>query len=314
MKKSFAHLPELKQDELEIIRDIILEKVPDVRMIVLFGSYARGDWVEDTHLEGHVTHVYESDFDILVATRYKKTAENLKIHDIVKQHINATDKVDTPYDIIYHNYNYVNKMITDGQYFFTDIQKEGIYLYCKHRHNIGEIKTIPPEKRKQLAQQEFKKWFESAKGFYKHFEYALNDRDYKIAAFQLHQATERFYGAVTLVFVNYRFRTHDIETLGKKAVGYNAEFAKVFPCETDEQKKLFDFIDCIDILYIDGNHSEPASMKDVMLYLPKVRQGGYIWYNDSIWPERQEALDLLSEECEVVKLIDDGNCILFKKL
>ncbi|MHC4739628.1 MAG: nucleotidyltransferase domain-containing protein, partial [Planctomycetota bacterium] len=47
MKKSLDHLPKQKQDELEIIRDIILEKVPDVRMIVLFGSYARGQAVED---------------------------------------------------------------------------------------------------------------------------------------------------------------------------------------------------------------------------------------------------------------------------
>ncbi|MHC4739784.1 MAG: HEPN domain-containing protein [Planctomycetota bacterium] len=242
MKKSLAHLPKQKQDELEIIRDIILEKVPDVRMIVLFGSYARNEWVEDTHLEGHVTHVYESDFDILVATRYKKTAEDLKIHDIVKQLINATGKVDTPYDIIYHNYNYVNKMITDGQYFFTDIQKEGIYLYRKHRHNIGTIKTIPPEKRKQIAQQEFKKWFNSAKDFYGQYEHAFGKCKYKLAAFELHQATERFYGAVTLVFVNYRFRTHDIETLGKKAVSYDSEFANVFPCETDEQRKLFNLL------------------------------------------------------------------------
>ena len=75
MKKSLAHLPKLKQAELELIKDIILEKIPDVRMIVLFGSYARGEWVEDTHIEGHTTHVYESDFDILVATKSKKTAE-----------------------------------------------------------------------------------------------------------------------------------------------------------------------------------------------------------------------------------------------
>jgi len=55
MKKSLAHLPQDKQDELELIRDIILEKVPDVRMIVLFGSYARDEWVEDTHLEGKIS-------------------------------------------------------------------------------------------------------------------------------------------------------------------------------------------------------------------------------------------------------------------
>jgi predicted nucleotidyltransferase len=72
MKKSLTHLPQHKQDELELIKDVILEKIPDVRIIVLFGSYARGDWVEDIHTEGHTTHVYESDFDILVATKTKR--------------------------------------------------------------------------------------------------------------------------------------------------------------------------------------------------------------------------------------------------
>lgn len=69
----------------------------------------------------------------------------------------------------------------------------------------------------------------------------------------------------------------------------------------------------IDILYLDGNHSQEVSTLDVMLYLPKVRKGGYIWMNDCLWEDRQEAGELLSEACDIVKLIDDGNCILFKK-
>lgn len=69
----------------------------------------------------------------------------------------------------------------------------------------------------------------------------------------------------------------------------------------------------IDILYIDGGHSEIASTKDVELYLPLVKSGGYIWMNDVIWEQRQLGVDLLEEACEYVKSIDDGNCILFKK-
>lgn len=72
-------------------------------------------------------------------------------------------------------------------------------------------------------------------------------------------------------------------------------------------------IDAIDILYIDGNHSEEVSCLDVRLYLPKVRPGGYVWYNDALWKDRQEAIELLMQECEVAKVIEDGNCILFKK-
>jgi hypothetical protein len=72
-------------------------------------------------------------------------------------------------------------------------------------------------------------------------------------------------------------------------------------------------IDMIDILYIDGNHSETVSLQDVMLYLPKVRSGGYIWLNDTTWTSIQPSVALLSEQCDVVRLIDNGTCILFKK-
>jgi|ERR1700722_540616 len=71
--------------------------------------------------------------------------------------------------------------------------------------------------------------------------------------------------------------------------------------------------DSVDILYIDGNHSEAVSTQDVILYLPKVHSGGFIWFNDSLWERRQQAVSLLVESCDVVKLIDNGNCILFKK-
>lgn len=78
-------------------------------------------------------------------------------------------------------------------------------------------------------------------------------------------------------------------------------------------KQAAEEIDTIDILYIDGGHSEEAFVSDVSLYLPKVVSGGYIWMNDTLWEQSQLAIELLLEQCEVVKLIDNGNCILFKK-
>ena len=46
-------------------------------MLVLFGSYARGNWVEDVHTEGHTTHVYQSDFDILVAQQSRQIMQRI---------------------------------------------------------------------------------------------------------------------------------------------------------------------------------------------------------------------------------------------
>ena len=55
MKTSLAHLPKNKREELKEITSIITE-FTEAEMVVLFGSYARGDWVEDTYAEGHITY------------------------------------------------------------------------------------------------------------------------------------------------------------------------------------------------------------------------------------------------------------------
>src|ERR1044072_424354 len=53
----------------------------------------------------------------------------------------------------------------------------------------------------------------------------------------------------------------------------------------------------IDILYIDGNHSEESSVRDVMNYVPKVRDEGYIWMDDCEWPTMQHALKVINSYC-----------------
>ena len=69
----------------------------------------------------------------------------------------------------------------------------------------------------------------------------------------------------------------------------------------------------IDMLHLDGNHSEEGSMLDVLCYLPKVRKGGYIWITHPLWPWKQEAVQLLAESCDLYKIIENGECFLFKK-
>ncbi len=265
MSKSLEHLPKHKREELDVIRDIILEVIPDVRMIILFGSYARGTWVEDTHIEEHVTHVYESDYDILVATKTAGQAENVTLHHNIEKAIEATGKVKTPVSIIYHSFGEVKERITEGHYFFADIKEEGIHLYKTGKHHLGKAKILSTEERKQLAQEYFEQWLKNANGFYRQHEHAVDDGEYKIAAFNLHQTTESLYSAITLVFINYRFRTHDLELLNHKAISYDAEFGTAFPMETEQQRENFQLLKRA---YIDARYKKDYVItKDQLEYL-----------------------------------------------
>ena len=55
MKDVLPNLPQRKRGELARIITIIRDSVPQAEMIILFGSYARGDAVEDVTTEGHTT-------------------------------------------------------------------------------------------------------------------------------------------------------------------------------------------------------------------------------------------------------------------
>jgi len=208
-------------------------------MIILFGSYARGEWVEDIYTEGHITYEYISDFDILVLTRLKKTALNhanqSRVDNLIVQH----KAVKTPVSVIYHSVGQVNYRLKEGHYFFSDIKKEGILLFDTGKLKLERRRKLSPQKRKQIAEEDFKMWFTSAKDFYWQFEGAFNHRKYKLAAFDLHQAVERFYGAVMLVFTGYKPKRHNIETLGRRVSGCDAEFLKVFPRATKQQDEMF---------------------------------------------------------------------------
>lgn len=254
MENLLQHLPEHKQDELNVIRDVIVEKIPDVRMVILFGSYARGNYVdEDIQIESGATHVYESDYDILVVTRTVKQADSYKMQDSINNAIRAREKVSTPISIIYHTFDYVKEMIIEGNYFFCDIQKEGIYLYKANKHNLGKIETIPPEKRKIIAKEYFDQWFKKAIALYNSSQRNFEVNEYKLAAFELHQATESLYSVITLVFINYRFRLHDIEILGHKVIGYDERFAEVFLMDTQEQRDNFTLLKRA---YVDARYKE----------------------------------------------------------
>jgi predicted O-methyltransferase YrrM len=72
----------------------------------------------------------------------------------------------------------------------------------------------------------------------------------------------------------------------------------------------------IDMIHIDGNHSEEKSWLDVELYFDKVRSGGIVVFDDISWRDTsatgtKKAVDFLNENCTV--LYDVGDCRFYRK-
>ncbi len=69
----------------------------------------------------------------------------------------------------------------------------------------------------------------------------------------------------------------------------------------------------IDILHIDGNHSESIALGDVQMYLPKVKKGGYIWLDDANWPSTSLAREFLYANCIKDNSRSTAEYFLFRK-
>ena len=241
MKTSLNHLPVEKQKELQEIMEFAVS-TSSVGMIVLFGSFARGDWVDDKYVENGTTYEYKSDFDLLFVVDYEHKVMKGKQVRKLRRKMEEEIKIETPLSIIYHGIDYLNDEIEDGNYFFTDILKEGILLYDSKKYVLSEPKKLTAKGRLRKAQLYFEKWFKNANEFFEFSEIAIEKQYYSKAAFELHQATERYLMTLLLVLTDYKPKTHNLEYLFGKTSKLDARLKPIFPKQTKEEIRLFELL------------------------------------------------------------------------
>ena len=244
MKASIDHLPADKQAQLAAMAAKIREMAPDVGMIVLFGSHARGDWVDDP--EGG----YHSDYDVLVVVESPEMAESHPRWSAVEREIRAFTG-QSPVTLIVHDLRELNQQIRSAQFFFLEVWEQGVVLYDAKRFHLARPKATNAAERKALAQEYFDHWFASANSFFKNYKFSLGEHDNSIAAFLLHQAAERYFAALLLVFTMTKPKTHNLDELCQLAAPLHPLLAVPFPRETEEDRRLFKLLKSA---YIDGRY------------------------------------------------------------
>lgn len=253
MKSSLEHLPKLKREELKKIVAIIQKNYQDIEKIILFGSYARGNYKEVKDLNPKQKTGHISDYDLLVVTKKADTVDQFISFDAFnKLKLSAPAKI-TACDIESLNIN-----LAEGQYFFTDVKKEGIILYDTKKYQLASKRKLKPAEKQRIAKDYFNHWFCEAKYFFEHYEISLakstqNIKRLSQAAFFLHQAVEHAYKATLLVFTNYSPREHYLKILGKMAAKHYPDLAIFFPKETRQEKDRFKLLE---YAYIGGRYDK----------------------------------------------------------
>jgi predicted nucleotidyltransferase/HEPN domain-containing protein len=262
MKTSIEHLPEGKQRELSRIVDILHEEFADalnggsaefkkrgrILKIILFGSYARGDWVD----EPHTMKGYRSDFDLLVVVN------NRKFTDFGTYWYKAADRlirdrgVKTPTSFIVHSRREVNTALREGRYFFSDIRRDGIVLYELDDEPLAEPRVPSPEQAFQIARSYFEDRLPFAQGLMESVHLHVEKGRYKIAAFELHQAVEQAYSALLLVLTGYGPPSHNLKFLRTLAEEQDRRLAEVWP---RDQRRYTAWFNTLNEAYVKARYS-----------------------------------------------------------
>jgi predicted nucleotidyltransferase/HEPN domain-containing protein len=234
MKTSIEHLPEGKQAQLQAIADVFRECLA-VDKLILFGSHARGDWVEDEETG------YVSDFDLCAVVDNEKQVADLSTWGELERRAREIAGR-TSVTLIVHDIKFINREIRIGQYFWSDVAHEGVLLVDNRRYTLAKPKALNAAERLELAEYNYRSWYESATEFWRGSRYYGARNLLKHAAFLLHQATERYYHVAHLVFTGYKQQTHDIEKLGTMAGEQHPLLAEALPKTEPEDKRLFELL------------------------------------------------------------------------
>lgn len=254
MRAELDHLPEEKRRDLERIVKILFAEFEDatalgtqewkrqgrILKIILFGSFARGDWVADP--KGG----YFSDYDILVVVSDRRLTDKLQIWSNADDHLTravAIEKsISAPVNFIVHDLAEVNDELRHGRPFFVDLVRDGIALYEMEGYDFEQPRHLSRAKRQTEAQRYFDSWFKSAVKFKRAAQFLVSDDASIEAAYNYHQSAERFYRCVLLVLTLYAPKSHRLNFLRSQAESHDARLIDVWPRNTRFGRRCFELL------------------------------------------------------------------------
>lgn len=246
MRRSIKHLPKRTQEEINILLELILKTITNVEMVHLFGSYARGNYViYDKRVEYGTRTFYQSDLDILVVIR--KGSQKI-MEDTVRNKVEPMYHERLAYRthpmprIIIEYLDDLNKQLDLSHYFYSEIIKTGIRIYDTNKYTLAKSRPLTFAEIKTKAENEYVTYFPDGEEFLNVGWFCYERGTSKIGSFQLHQSCERLLYAISLVFTDYKPKTHNLKELIARVREFLPESPKLFPIETEFEKRCYDLL------------------------------------------------------------------------
>jgi HEPN domain-containing protein len=230
MNTSLKHLAPRQQEQLRRVVAVIVQAIRP-EQIILFGVHAGNAGLD-------ALPPVLRPFDLLIVSQQGDRRSDYELQDLIENRCREA----APVTVLVHDIAYVNRRLTEGQYFFYSVIREGVLLY-----NAGRIPLAPAElpdwaQVRELAGRDFERWGQQARAFYRSAvfnESTYQDGGERVSIFLLHQAAEQIYQAILLAFTGYKPTTHNLDKLRRYTNRFSLELAMVFPRDNEREDELF---------------------------------------------------------------------------
>lgn len=281
MQSRIGKLPRRAQRDIERATQILREEFAKatkgckaehgnagrILKIILFGSYAKGKQVIDP------VGRYFSDYDLLIVV------DKEDYTDASKYWIHAEDRIvdmltergwPQPLSLIIHTLDDVNHQLRLGRYFWVELIREGILLFEEVGFPFEKPGILTSEEALTEAQRHFAKDFPdieillSTSRFQRDQAHFANKEEKKNrlrnwSAFNLHQAMERAYYCILLVFTFYSPKSHNLNFLSKRAEQQDQRLIGVWKTDTKFGRRCYELLRAA---YVKSRYSDHYKISD----------------------------------------------------
>ena len=192
MRTDLNHLPAAKQRELERIVETIFDefrgatenatgprKGARILKVILFGSHARGDWVDAPTSANQ----YKSDYDILIIVSQKELTDRAaywaKAEERLIRAYTIEKTLHTPVNFIVHSLHEVNDGLAHGRVFFMEVAKDGLALYEADGSELATPKPKTAEQALTAAKEYCEEYMPAAQYSLERARNSLADKQHK---------------------------------------------------------------------------------------------------------------------------------------
>lgn len=250
MRADVDHLPSVQQGELDRVKQTLMGEFAEataranqpwkkngrILKIILFGSYARDDWVDEPE------NGYQSDYDLLIIVSHPDLTDIADYWYVAEDKILRDTTIARPVNIIVHTLEEVNQALSRGEYFWVDIARDGIVLYELPGSALATPKPLTAADAYEMTSAYFSDWLSKIDTALEGAAFYLSKGHNKDAAFTLHQATERAYICFLLVRTLYFPRSHNIKFLRSLAEDSEPRLIEAWPRATRIDRRRFELL------------------------------------------------------------------------